>query len=110
MVVRIQADSVSIDANAKEASVVTLSPPEGKVYNILEIALGASGAGYFSIYIQNQRIAHPLDKDALALDSRRILVDWSLKQGEELKIVFTDKSGASNTAKYLIVFEEVPAS
>ena len=106
MVTRIKADSVSIDANAVEATVLELTPPTGKQYKVLELALQAAGAGYFRIYLNNDKICGPLDKDALAIDPRRILVDWVLNPGDVLKIVFTDTSGAANTGRYLIVYEE----
>lgn len=106
MTTRIKADSVSIAASAVEAEVLTLSPPSGKQYKILELALQASGSGYFRVYLNNDKICDPLDKDALAIDPRRILVDWLLREGDVLKIVFTDTSGAANTARYEIVYEE----
>jgi len=106
VVVRIEGNSVSISANAKEAEVVTLMPPEEKKYKVLEIALEATGDGYFSIYIGTNKICDKIERNALNIDKRRILVDWELSSSTPLKVVFTDESGSANTARYLIVFSE----
>lgn len=107
--IKIKGDSVSVSANAVEADVLTLTPPKDKVYKILELALEASGAGYFAIYFNSDKICEKLEKDALNIDKRRILVDWKLEEGDTLKIVFTDTSGSANTARYLIVYSEESA-
>ena len=107
MTIRIKGDSISINASAVEATVVEFSPPEGVEWHFLEITLQATGAGYYRIYINNEKICDKIDKDAAAIDARRILVDWSLKVGDVLKIVFTDTSGAANTARYLVVYSEI---
>jgi hypothetical protein len=109
MVIRIEADTVSVPANAKEQLIASFTPPSGKVQNFLEIGLSASGAGYFSIYFSTEKICRKIEKTALDIDKRRILVDWSLKVGDRLDIVFTDTSGAANSASYIAVFEEKAA-
>jgi len=105
--IRIKADSVSISANAKEALVAEFTPPKDKKYQFLEIALKAVGAGYFSVYYNQERICDKIEKDALTIDERRILIDWELQYGDKVKIVFTDTSGATNTARYIVVYKQV---
>jgi len=105
--IRIKADSVSITPNAVEAEVLKLEPRKDRKIQVLEIALKAVGDGFFTIYFNQEKICDPLEKNALEIDLRRILVDWELAYGDRLIIVFTDKSGATNTARYLIVYKEV---
>jgi len=86
MVIRIEGDSVSISANAVEAPVKEFTPPSGKTYEFLEIALQSVGAGYFRVYFNTVLICDKIEKDALAIDSSRILVDWKLSEGDKISI------------------------
>ena len=105
-IIRLESYQATVSANSK-ATVVELTPPQGHTYRILEIAFSLSGAGYFEIYINEQRLTEHLYKDAIDIDKRRILVNWELKQGDKLKIIAYDTSGSTNTATVFIVYEDV---
>jgi len=104
--IRILGDTVSVSANAQRDTVVELQAPEGKKYKVVEIALSATGTGYFEIFYDTDRICEKISKGALGIDSRRIVVDWEIQPGHKLGIYFTEQSGSANTVYYLLVFEE----
>ena len=103
--IRLLGKKVTVSANSS-ATVIELSPPKDKVYRVIEVAFSLSGSGYFEVYINEQRIVEKIEKEAIDIDSRRIVVNWELRQGDKLKIIAKDTSGSSNTAACLVVFEE----
>ena len=109
MVVRIISATKSIDANTANQTVLELTPPSDVKYKVLEIALAIDTGAYFDVFVGNRKICESIYGECLAIDNRRIVVDWEIVSHEPLKIIATNPTSSSVTAKVLIVYEETGA-
>ena len=87
--------------------VATFASNISRVQQVIDIAQahGRRVAVVGRSMVNNVRIAQA-HSEALAKDARRILVNWELKEADQLIIYADELSGSSNNAYYVIVYEE----
>lgn len=108
--IKIETFTKSVSSNSSEdlksnLSGTELTPASGKVIDVKEIGGNVTSDGRIKVFIEGEQITSIKD-NALASVENRILIDWSIAEGEELKIVGEDQSGSSNEMNVTLVFNE----
>jgi len=103
-----------VSANAVEEALKSIKegeeliPKKGEKITVLEVSCTIAAAGYVHGYYGGTRFFE-FDYRATPDHNHRVVTNLVLLEGEKLKFVGTDKSGAANWMAVLLVYERGPA-
>jgi len=98
-----------VAANDTDAELGRASPREGKVYNVEEVFFRSESEGEFTVELDERALIQDLDTQTAPGVSERLVVNWTVRSGEDLVALGTDESGGQNEMATVLVVDEVDA-
>jgi hypothetical protein len=107
MVTRILRYESSLDSNENDGQLDSKSPGSGKRWEVREVySDGASDIDY-SLSYEERKLFDNIQGDRLADEDNGLPFDLTVGASEDLAILGSDTSGASNTGRFFVVVDEM---
>jgi len=98
----------SVSANAVEELVGEILTPKGFKITVHEVWFKMAGVGIIYGFLENERII-TLHQEVLRPKEEPAVIKIVLKEGQKLKFVATDESGATNLTHVAILYTKETA-
>lgn len=82
-----------------------ITVPDGRKWNVVEIAVGAPTGCTVAVYINQERVM--VNNAALMADTRRVVLNWELATGNEVRVYAINTTGGALTCGVALIVDDI---
>jgi hypothetical protein len=96
---------LNIAATTTDVLLDTLTCPKGHTFQCKEIGFGLTTDGQVRVFLEDEQlVTYNFDADD---DRRRVVIDWELKEGMELRVYGDNNNAGAQDVGYTLVYDDV---